>query len=82
MCISTDLTSLKTSIIIYIFVIYYFENRVEKIYWFKMLIFQHKPDIIFGVFQKVNPVLSILKNLDNMYETESRSQCQIGSHTV
>ncbi len=80
MCISTDITSLKTSIIIYIFVIYYFENRVEKIYWFKMLIFQHKSDIIFGVLRKVNPVLSILKNLENMDETES--QCQIGSHAV
>jgi hypothetical protein len=52
MCISTDRTSLKTSIIIYIFVIYYFENRVEKIYWFKMLVFQHNPDMIFGVFTK------------------------------
>ncbi len=52
MCISTDLTSLKTSIIMHIFVIYYFENRVEKIYWWRKIIFQYKPDIIIGVFTK------------------------------
>ncbi len=39
MCISTDLTSLKTSITIYIFVIYYFENRVAKYIDLKCLFF-------------------------------------------